>query len=199
MGRNKLLVRLDGETVVHRTVRNAHDVCSPLIVVTGSTPDLIRTALADFDDIHFVHNPDWAQGMASSAVAGISALSGLEEFSSSELPGFFLHHADMPFVLPAVYERLAGEALRLTLTQSHRAVLPAFRGMHGHPVYFPRSFIPKIRKIPGGESLKSVLSAGEFILVETGRESVIDDCDTPEDFRRLAETYGYGLEIGEPL
>jgi len=197
MGRNKLLLRLGGETVVHRTARIALAFCSPLIVVTGSEPEQIRAALADFDGLRFVHNPDWALGMASSAIAGIAELSGIEGFPSPELPGFFLHHADMPFVPPAVYELLAGEARQDRTKANPRAVRPAFHGIPGHPVYFPSAYIPEIQKIHSGESLKPVLSACGSALVETGEKSVIDDCDTPEDFCRLAEAYGLGLERGE--
>lgn len=200
MGRNKLLVSLGGETLVHRTARNALKACSPLIVVTGSQAELVEAALADLGDIVFARNPEWRLGMAASAVAGIGHVEkivGAGGEPSGKIPGFFLHHADMPFVPPEVFEILSAKAWKLAEENRSTALVPSCRGNPGHPVYFPLSCIEKIRGIGKGESLKSALASCGYSLVETGSESVNEDCDTLEDFQRHAARYGLELRLAE--
>ncbi|HWR12351.1 MAG TPA: nucleotidyltransferase family protein [Rectinemataceae bacterium] len=105
MGRPKLLLPLDGELVVRRTARIALAHCRPLIVVTGFGRENIEAALSCLDDIIFVFNPDWRAGMVTSVLAGIEAL-------PADCPGFFLHHADMPFVDVEVFAVLSRAASR---------------------------------------------------------------------------------------
>ena len=197
MGRNKLLVFLGGETLVHRTARNALGAFSPLIVVTGSQAELIEEALADLGDIVFVRNPDWLLGMAASAIAGLAMVEKLAGSDFNHMPGFFLHHADMPFVPLDVYETLTAEAWKRAGEDQPRALVPACRGNPGHPVYFPLSCIDRIRGVKKGESLKSALAGCGFTLVETGSESVNEDCDTLEDFQRHAARYGLELDLAD--
>jgi CTP:molybdopterin cytidylyltransferase MocA len=201
MGRNKLLVSLGGEPLVRRTARNALETCSPLVVVTGSQAELIEAALADLGDIVFVRNPDWRLGMASSAIAGLAQIERITAEAAADMktrgniPGFFLHHADMPFVPTRVYEILAAEVWKSVGDNRSTALVSACRGIPGHPVYFPLSCMQRIKGVGKGESLKSALVDCGFSLVETGSESIRDDCDTLEDLERLAERYGLELSL----
>ena len=137
-GASKLLLPLGGETVAARAVRSALEYCDPLIVVTGKDESLLRKSLerSGFSDeqVIFVHNPRWAEGRVSSLWAGMQAL-------KNDWEGFFLAHADMPFVDPGVYRALSeAAALRRAAFLSQALIFPALKGKPGHPVFFPPAF-----------------------------------------------------------
>lgn len=202
MGRPKLLLSLDGEPVVRRTARIALAHCRPLIVVTGFGRENIEAALTGLDDIVFVHNPDWKEGRVTSVLAGIEAL-------PIDCPGFFLHHADMPFVDETVFAALS-RAASLQLAAAGRPVAPnapvalvalvaGRNGKAGHPVYFPASYIPAIQAKRTGEKLMGVLAALGSLIVETGCDGVLEDMDSPEEYAALAAKYGLSPEAATAL
>jgi len=180
MGLPKLLLTLDGEPVVRRTARIALAHCRPLIVVTGFVRENIEAALAGLDDIVFVHNPDWKAARVTSVLAGIEAL-------PAGCPGFFLHHADMPFVYETVFAALGRAAMRPGAPVAHVA---GRNGKAGHPVYFPASYIPAIQARRTGERLIDVLVALGSLIVETGCDGVLEDMDSPGEYAALAAKYG---------
>jgi len=217
MGRPKLLLPLDGEPVVRRTARIVLAHCRPLIVVTGAGRENIEAALAGLDNIVFVHNPDWKEGRVTSVLAGIEAL-------PIDCPGFFLHHADMPFVDETVFAALSRAASRQLAAagypgapehptaaagRSNAPVAPAApapvalvagrNGKAGHPVYFPASYIPAIQAQRTGERLMDVLVALGSLIVETGCDGVLEDMDSPEEYAALASKYGLSPEADTTL
>ncbi len=103
MGSHKLLLPLAGEPVVRRTAKVILSRLASLIVVTGFGREGVEAALAGLDGIIFVHNAEWRAGMAKSAIVGIGAV-------PPGASGFFLHHADMPFVTGAAFDLLARTA-----------------------------------------------------------------------------------------
>jgi len=188
MGRPKLLLPLDGEPVVRRTARIALAHCRPLIVVTGFGRENIEAALAGLDNIVFVHNPDWKEGRVTSVLAGIEAL-------PIDCPGFFLHHADMPFVDETVFAALLrSAAMRPGASSALVALVAGRNGKAGHPVYFPASYIPAIQAQRTGERLMDVLVALGSLIVETGCDGVLEDMDSPEEYAALALKYGLSPE-----
>lgn len=184
MGSHKLLLPLAGEPVVRKAAKIVLSRCSPLIVVTGYGKEGVEAALEGLSGILFVHNAEWRVGMAKSAIVGIGAL-------PPGASGFFLHHADMPFVTGAAFDLLARTAdEREKAGAAPIALVAGRRGGAGHPVYFPASYIPTILAISGGERLKGVLDQLGFLLVETGCDGVLEDVDRPEEYAALAAKYG---------
>ena len=78
LGRAKQLLRRDGETLVHRMVRLAASTRPQrLLLVTGAESQAIADAAAGLG-AEGLHNPDWAQGLASSLQRAAAALSGFD-------------------------------------------------------------------------------------------------------------------------
>jgi molybdenum cofactor cytidylyltransferase len=74
MGRNKMLMELDGEPLVRRAARRALEAgLSPVVVVIGFEQDRIRPAL-DGLDVLFSENPDYKGPMSESMHAALRAL-----------------------------------------------------------------------------------------------------------------------------
>ena len=186
MGSHKLLLPLAGEPVVRKTAKMILSRCSPLIVVTGFGKEGVEAALEGLSGIRFVHNAEWRSGMARSAIIGIGSL-------PRDASGFFLHHADMPFVSASAFDLLARAAAeREAGAAAPLALVAGRKGQGGHPVYFPFSYIPAIIALGGGERLKSVLDQWGSLLIETGCDGVVEDIDDPEAYTSLAAKYGLG-------
>jgi molybdenum cofactor cytidylyltransferase len=97
MGRNKLLLPLQGEPLVRRAARRALAAgLDPLLVVVGHEADLACAALAGLACTP-VRNPRHADGMRTSLSAGVTAVGDGPEAALVLL-------ADMPFVEPAMIE-----------------------------------------------------------------------------------------------
>ncbi len=74
MGRNKLLLELDGETVVRRAAGTARAAgLAPVVVVTGHEREAVEAALHGLP-CRTVHNSEHARGQHTSVAAGIAAL-----------------------------------------------------------------------------------------------------------------------------
>ena len=186
MGSHKLLLPLAGEPVVRKTAKIVLSRCSPLIVVTGFGKEGVEAALEGLSGIRFVHNAEWSAGMARSAIIGIDAL-------PRDVSGFFLHHADMPFVSASAFDILARAAAeREAKAEAPLALVAGRNGQGGHPVYFPFSYIPPIIALGDGERLKSVLDQWGSLLIETGCDGVVEDIDNPKEYAALAAKYGQG-------
>ncbi len=110
MGRNKLLLELDGETVVHRAARTASAAgLAPVVVVTGHEREAVEAALHGLP-CRTVYNSEHAQGQHTSVGTGIAALAG-PTAEANEPTAAIVLLADMPFVtadmLRAVADRHA--------------------------------------------------------------------------------------------
>ena len=76
LGRPKQLLTRDGETLVHRAARLAHET-SPqrLLVIVGAHRDAVVAALSDLA-CEVVFNPEWERGLAGSVQTAAAALAG---------------------------------------------------------------------------------------------------------------------------
>jgi molybdenum cofactor cytidylyltransferase len=120
-----------------------------IVVVTGHERALIETAL-DGIPVRFAHNENWASGMASSIVTGVSSL-------PAAIDGAFVVPGDMPFLSAAVIERLSD-----VFDEHHRAsiVYPATSGgEQRNPVLWPRRFFRDLAALAGPQGAKQLLAA----------------------------------------
>ncbi len=100
MGRNKLLLELDGETLVRRSVRVAGAAgLDPVVVVTGHAREIVERELRELGCV-CVFNGDHAEGIQTSVAAGVAALGPACEAAVVML-------ADMPFVTAEMLRAVA--------------------------------------------------------------------------------------------
>src|SRR5689334_8456191 len=73
-GRNKMLLELEGESLVRRAARRALAAAlAPVVVVVGHEADRVRAALRDLP-LEFAVNPDFAGPTSGSLHRGLNAL-----------------------------------------------------------------------------------------------------------------------------
>ena len=150
---------------------------SEVIVVIGHQEYLIRKELSD-SPVKLAYNPDYRQGMATSVVRGIEAI-------SPDSHAALIALVDQPQIGPDILNRIidAYEAERALI------MIPTYRGRNGHPIVLDMRLKDEIANMDVGSGLRRVVHAHEAELahVDVGSDEVLIDFDYPEDYRRLRE------------
>jgi molybdenum cofactor cytidylyltransferase len=171
MGRNKLFLQFEGETLLRRAVvRAAGAGLDPVIVVLGFERELAEREL---EGLHCrpVFNPKHAQGQHTSFRAGIAAV-------PEEAHAAVVMLVDMPHVTSAMLE---------TLVARHREtaaplVVSHYGGVNAPPGLFDRSLFAEIGAMRGKGCGRRVerLHREEAVVVEWPVEWMAD-VDVPAD------------------
>lgn len=177
MGENKLLAELDGIPLICHAVRAAlASHARPVVVVTGNQADEVRAALAGLD-VRFVHNPDFATGMASSLRAGIAAV--------ADASAAVVMLGDMPRVaaehLDALIEAFSTAHDDLTI------VVPTCDRKRGNPVLWGRGHFAEIAGLAGDVGARALIErhASDVRTVAIDDPAILLDVDTPEALASL--------------
>lgn len=182
MGSNKLLEDLHGKPVVRHVVEAAlASRAGPVFVVTGHQAPDVAVALAGLD-VTFVHNPRFAEGMATSLQVGVDAV---PDSSAAAL----VMLGDMPLVSPAAINRLVDN---LAGSVTARAVVPVADGRRANPVVIARSLFGAVAKLSGDVGARKLLDqAGDDVIeVMVTDEGVLIDVDTPEALAKARRLQG---------
>ena len=171
----KLVALFKGEPLVRHVAQAAlASRAAPVIVVTGHAAGAVQRALEGLPVV-FVHNPDFATGLASSLKAGVRAL-------PSHAQGALILLGDMPKAsAPAILER------SIALFEGNpdcAAVAPTFRGAPGNPVLVGRRLFAAIDGLKGDQGARRLFAGAGVVEWEAGDDSVAFDIDGPQDLRR---------------
>ncbi|MFN0251997.1 MAG: NTP transferase domain-containing protein [Kofleriaceae bacterium] len=172
MGDNKLLVELDGQPLVRHAVMAAlASRARPVVVVTGNEADRVRGALLDLD-VRFVHNPDFATGMASSLRAGIATV--------GDAAGALVCLGDMPRVTAAHLDALVAA---FDAAQDDGAiVVPTCERKRGNPVLWGRRHFASIATLSGDVGARALIeqAVDSVVWLAVDDPAILLDVDTPE-------------------
>src|SRR5262249_30265142 len=100
MGVNKLLLELDGQSLVRRAVSAAREAVSRVVVVLGHDEERVRAELRGLE-CAMVVNPDHARGVGPSVHTGV-------RHAPADSDAIVIVLADMPFVTAAMIAALSG-------------------------------------------------------------------------------------------
>lgn len=178
MGRNKLLLKVAGRTILDRVLdaMKASDA-DETFVVLGHRPEDLRP-IVEAHGAKVILNPDYEEGMTSSVKAGLRHVT-----------------ADAAFVVLGDQLGLGAELLNTMSTlmekdQEALIVSPICDGKRGHPVLLRRALFDEILALGEGQSLKDVVVRHEtFHRVIEGDRWCIMDVDTPEDFEKAVRLW----------
>jgi len=174
MGRNKLLLELEGETLLRRAARRAIEAgLEPVLVVLGHEAGRARRALDGLACTPVV-NPAHGQGMNSSLSAGIEAVPAGAEAAVVLL-------ADMPWVEPAmiraVVTRWRQTGAQVVASRYGAAVAP--------PTLYARSLFPLLTGGTGeGRGREVVRGQGEAASFVDWPPEALADLDEAADLER---------------
>ena len=175
--KNKLLLPISGEVLIRNFVKL---VCASnideVVVVVGHEAEKIEDVLQG-QPVRFVENLRYMEGMTASIQTGIQA-------ASAESEGLLICLADQPFIETSDFNRLIHEFTDLFDSKSSLIIVPVFKGQSGNPVLFSRQFRDVILQHTGKGCRDIVLKHPECVReVEMGNDNVLQDVDTPEDYK----------------
>jgi molybdenum cofactor cytidylyltransferase len=180
MGRQKLLLPLDGEALVRRVARAVCEAgFDEVLVVVGSEHERIVRALAGLPIRHAV-NPDYATGMGSSFRTAV------ENLPESNAAMFAL--ADQPLVTSADYRRV--------LDTYGRHLSPIVSVRYGDvmapPHLFAREFFPELAALEHGARQVLLRHRDKTTMLMFPPELLVD-VDTPEDYEEVKRRLSSGV------
>jgi molybdenum cofactor cytidylyltransferase len=180
MGTNKLLLELDGTSVLRRAVTRTLDTgLEPVVVVLGHEAERSREQLQGLP-ADIIVAPDYREGMNASLAAGLRAL-------PSAVCGAVVVLADMPLVtrdmIASLVERYRQSGARLVVSE--------YDGRPAPPVLYERSLFPELLAEPGDGIGRAVVErhrAEAVVVAWSG--SALQDLDLPDDYARISRLRG---------
>jgi len=174
MGRQKLLLALQGRPVVCWSVEAILPHVDEVVVVTGHEAAGVRAAL-DGLCVRFVHNAHPEAGQGSSIAVGVTAL-------ASTARAVLIALGDQPrlpaVVVPALLQAFGRGGASI--------VAPVYGGIQGTPVVFGAEVFTELRALTGDGGARTVVRARPERVREVRFDLPMpDDVDTPEDYARL--------------
>ena len=170
---NKLLADVAGRPMIARTFDAlAKAQVTQIVVVLGHQASKVRQAIGEQQQLRFVDNPDFAQGISTSLQAGLKVLPG-------DIDGVLVCLADMPAVTTAQIDRLIAA---FNPTEGRAICVPIVAGKRGNPVLWAKRFIPAMMGIGGDVGARHLIgeNAEAVCEVEMEGDAVLLDLDTPE-------------------
>ncbi len=187
MGRPKLLLPLEGRSLIRRSVEEAlASAVDRVVVVTGASADLVESELAGLP-VDLVFNPRHAEGMSTSLRAGIQSL-------GPDVTAAVVLLADQPLVDRSVVDGL----LQLHRRSRSPIVRARYAGTPGNPVLWDRDWFPMLLEQRGDQGGRSILRdrTAETAWLDVSDAGIGVDVDTPEAYEELRATVE-GVSAGE--
>ena len=172
MGSPKALLDFRGETFLDRLIRCLEEHCSPVIVVLGHQPEIIRAGVRSPGTARFVLNTEYQLGQFSSLQCGLRAL-------PPDTEGVIFTPVDHPNFESATVSQLIGCRAPIAI--------PQYLGQHGHPVLFSSTLVPEFLALPPDNQARTVLHrhAGDIRYIDVPDAGILDDIDDPAAYHAL--------------
>lgn len=170
---HKLLAQIDGKPVIRHVVEAAlRSSARPVLLVTGHQAEAVgQAAGAGADEIMIVHNPAYAEGLATSLRAGLAALPG-------GLDGVLVCLGDMPDIDSAVLEKLIAA---FNPAEGRAICVPVHGGKRGNPTLWGLQFLPDLLRLEGDMGARGLIGtyADWVCEVPVDDPGILHDYDTP--------------------
>ncbi len=179
-GDNKLLLPFADGNIIGTTaaILTALPI-REIIVVTGHDAVQVQEILKK-RRVKFVHNADFAHGMASSISIGVAS-------ADMQTDGFLICPADMPFLK---IEFLLNLCRIFTSRPKSGIAFPVLHGEQRNPVIFSSRYRNDLlRSIGGDKGARSIIRANleETLEVQVTDPLILQDIDTREDYRKYVQ------------
>jgi CTP:molybdopterin cytidylyltransferase MocA len=172
LGQPKQLIQIGDEILLERTIRVVREAgIEAVVVVLGAHREEIL-ARSDLSRVNVIENPDWAEGIASSICAGVSASEAADPKASEVM----LLACDQP--------ALTAEHLRAMVDASRNGaaiVASLYAGATGIPAIFPASQFERLLALRGDQGARLLLREPQCEVIPVPFDGGEVDVDTPAD------------------
>ena len=177
LGKPKQLLLFNGKSLLRHTIEAAVATgVKPLIIVLGANASLLTPEIDD-NNTQIVINTNWKDGMASSIIAGLTAL--LEKYPDTERVIFMM--CDQPFVTTSLLNNLL-----ITHQQTGKPIVASiYDGVIGVPALFYKSHFKELLQLQGDTGARKIINqdVSEVATVFFAKGKI--DIDTADDYENL--------------
>jgi molybdenum cofactor cytidylyltransferase len=176
MGQQKMLMPWGQTTVVGNIVNTLVEArIDDIHVITGGYGTEIKTALEGYN-IHFLYNPDFANGeMLTSVQVGLNSV-------GDESEAVLIVLGDQP----QIELKVVREIIDRYLLTHREIIVPSYQKHRGHPWLVKKLFWQEICALVHPQTLRNFLNAHNETIdyINVDSQSVIQDIDTQVDYSR---------------
>ena len=170
-GEPKQFIQFEGETLLRRIVKAAHEAgCAPIVVVAGDSVDRARAELHDLP-VQVVQNAEWRGGIGTSIKCGLAHL-------RKTASAIVVLACDQPLVSAEIIGKLRDERRRI--------VASSYAGTVGIPALFDSRYFDALGSLPNSAGAKSLIEVHRADVVIVPFPEGAIDIDTPADYEALS-------------
>jgi molybdenum cofactor cytidylyltransferase len=177
MGQAKLLLPWQGKPILEHVLDQLlHSQVDEIILVLGHEAKQMREKIPA-QGIKIAINPDYQEGMSASLRQGLMIIDEKAE-------AFLVVLGDQPGISKEIINQLI-QAFHYP-RHPKGIILPTYRGIRGHPVLFSSQYRQEVLKLKGDVGGRQILAdhPEDILGVEMDTDDVLQDIDTPEDYRK---------------
>src|SRR6476646_3823483 len=188
MGTPKQLLRIGGETILERTLKNVRaSNVSEIVLVLGYAAESVKKEVST-EGLKVVHNADYEQGMGSSLRAGLAAVDAGATAALVVL-------ADQPWVRSETFDNL----IACHRESRPQIIIPIYKGFRGNPVLLDRSVFPEVQSLSGDVGCRAIFGdhTDGILKLPVDDPGILLDIDSRDDFENLSA--GSATESDNPV
>lgn len=176
LGRPKQLLFYDGQSLIKRVLGLMETAAMPSVVVLGASKEAIEAEISG-TTIPIAENKLWNEGIASSIVCGIEALTK----TIPGLDGAIFLVCDQPFLTVSFLQEL----LITQNTTGKHIIASSYGGTVGIPALFHKTYFPELLSLKGDAGAKKIMQAhtADTITIDFPLGHI--DIDTEEAYKML--------------
>lgn len=180
MGRDKALLPWQTKTFLGAAMESLAPHTELLIVVGGKNAESLKPIIYAAAGAYLVVNPAPELGQFS------SLQTGLREVLNRGRDAAIVTLVDRPPARPETVEALRDRFLEIC-GSGWWAVVPDFKGRHGHPIVVGREMIEAFLKAPANSTARDVMHSLQKVIdyFPVNDPAVAVDIDTPEQYEQL--------------
>lgn len=177
MGQPKMLLPFNGKTLLQHAIdeiKKLND--TTLVVITGCYHSLLK-AILEQQQIAFVENSNWEEGMGTSIQTGMNHVIQYYPAANSVL----ILVCDQPYISAALLNELVA-----TKQQTHKGIVAAsYNNTTGTPVLFDQQYFATLALLNGQYGAKKLVQQFNDDVIAVAFPAGAVDIDTMEDYEQL--------------